>query len=115
MFGIGAPEAIPLLIIGCIFVLFFWNIITKSKIKSKGFSLICSSCGIQGETKFETKGSFFIEVVLWLFFIIPGVIYTGWRLSNRQNICARCGSDQLIPIDSPKGQQMINSLSTGDK
>lgn len=64
--------------------------------------LHCTACGHEGEPKSHTPGSIGMEAVLWLFFIIPGVIYSKWRLDNRHDVCASCGSKALIPCDSPR-------------
>ncbi len=74
---------------------------------------VCSSCGTVGNTKKVTKGSFFIEIILWIFFIIPGLIYTIWRLTSRYNSCAVCNSTNLVPVDSPVGQKLINQNKVG--
>ena len=55
-------------------------------------TVTCPVCKHTGPPKRVTPGSFWIEVVLWLFFIIPGVIYSLWRLSARKSICTRCGN-----------------------
>ena len=37
---------------------------------------ICSHCGYTGTAKKVTKGSTLMELVLWLCFIIPGLLYS---------------------------------------
>lgn len=69
--------------------------------------LICSQCGHIGSTETAIKGNGLIEIVLWLFFIIPGVIYSIWRSSSRHKVCMKCSSTSLIPLDSPVGQKII--------
>jgi predicted RNA-binding Zn-ribbon protein involved in translation (DUF1610 family) len=71
---------------------------------------ICTSCGHQVDPKTKVRGSIWIELVLWLFFIIPGVIYSFWRLSNKYKVCPECGKETLIPMDSPMGKQLAKSL-----
>jgi hypothetical protein len=44
--------------------------------------MICQDCGAQGTPKSHTRGSILIELVLWLLFIIPGLLYSLWRLST---------------------------------
>lgn len=68
--------------------------------------LICAACGTVGAAKSVTKGSLLIEIVLWLCFLIPGVFYSIWRLSTRHKACVACGSQNLIPLDSPVGKQL---------
>lgn len=48
-----------------------------------------------------------IEVILWLMFLVPGIIYSIWRLTSRHQACAMCGGTGLIPVDSPVGQRLI--------
>lgn len=69
--------------------------------------LICTQCGHIGVPIKVTKGSILLEVLLWLFFIVPGLIYSIWRLSTRYNACQKCKSSNIIPTDSPAGQKLI--------
>lgn len=71
--------------------------------------MACKDCGAVGDTETEAKGHRFIELVLWLCFIIPGLIYSIWRRSNRRDLCAACGSDKVLPLDSPIGQRLAQS------
>ena len=73
----------------------------------KGKGGICTNCGFQGQAKMHTRGSFAIEVVLWLAFIIPGLVYSLWRLSTRKEVCSSCGQASVIPLDSPRGRQLM--------
>ena len=66
--------------------------------------MYCQNCGTVGNPKNLTKGSFLIELILWLCFLIPGVIYSLWRLSTRAAVCPRCGAPNMIPADSPKAR-----------
>lgn len=66
--------------------------------------VICAACGTVGKTKTETRGSFFIEIILWLCFLVPGMIYTLWRLTTRAKVCAACGGKQLLPLNTPGGK-----------
>lgn len=72
---------------------------------TRGF--VCTRCGTVGRLRTRTKGSFLIEVMLWLAFIVPGVLYSLWRLTTRARVCAACGSDALVPVNSPAGQRII--------
>ena len=67
---------------------------------------ICSNCGTVGTPKSVTRGSILIEIVLWLCFIIPGVIYSIWRLTTRAKACRSCGSTNMVPLDSPMGKKL---------
>lgn len=65
--------------------------------------LACKNCGSVTYPRRRYKGSLLIEVVLWLCFVIPGLLYTLWRYGSSEMVCAKCGSSQLVPLDSPEG------------
>lgn len=69
--------------------------------------LYCPSCGSTGSGQTHTKGSIFIELVLWLCFLVPGLIYSIWRLSTRQKVCQKCSNPGLIPTNSPKAKKEL--------
>lgn len=66
--------------------------------------MYCQNCGTVGVQRTYTKGSFGVEVLLWLLMILPGLIYSLWRLTTRYPGCPQCGAANMIPIDSPKAQ-----------
>lgn len=83
---------------------------------------VCTSCGYVGKPKSYIKGSFIIELILWglgiifLFIfgfitLIPGFIYTLWRVSTKYKGCRNCKSNSIIPVDSPKGQLLLKELN----
>ncbi len=69
--------------------------------------IVCTACHTVGYSKTHTKGSFFIELVLWVCFLVPGLIYSIWRLTTKQKVCAACGNATLVPTNSPVGQKII--------
>lgn len=78
------------------------------KISDTG-SMVCQNCGTRGEPKTVTKGSIAIEIILWLCLIIPGLIYSVWRLTTKQPCCPACGQTSMIGINTPKGRQLIEN------
>lgn len=52
----------------------------------------CHACHFVGRAKTYTPGSFFLEVILWFCFFVPGIIYSIWRLTSRYTGCANCQS-----------------------
>lgn len=52
----------------------------------------CPNCGYLGKkTKRVIKGSGCLEIFLWLFFIIPGILYTIYRSTTEQaKVCPNC-------------------------
>mgnify|MGYP001600827589 CR=1 FL=1 len=69
--------------------------------------IVCTSCGFTGEPSTVTKGSFFIELVLWLCLLIPGLIYSIWRLSSKYEACPKCQQNTIIPVESPMGMKFL--------
>ena len=85
---------------------FVMNAINPVKSSSNG-GLICPHCGTRGNAKTITKGSLGIEVILWLCFIIPGLIYSIWRHASRFDGCTSCGQAGLISVTSPAGRLLV--------
>jgi len=73
--------------------------------------MICADCGNIGYSKKITPGSIFIELVLWLMMIIPGILYSLWRLTNRKDGCPKCSGSSMIPLDSPRGKKLTKEFS----
>jgi hypothetical protein len=61
----------------------------------------------------KTRGSFVIEIVLWLAFVIPGLLYSLWRQSTRQKVCPACGNATLIVANTPDGRKLAERFSKG--
>jgi hypothetical protein len=62
----------------------------------------CQDCGNFGGFRTHVKGSLSIEIVLWVCFVIPGIIYSLWRLITTERVCPICGSSNMIQVDSPR-------------
>lgn len=71
-----------------------------------GERMACKTCEAVALPRTRTKGSLLIEVILWLCFLVPGLIYSVWRLNTRDHVCASCGSTELVPLDSPAGKRI---------
>lgn len=71
---------------------------------------ICTQCGIIGKPVKIVKGSFLIEVILWLFMCLPGVIYSIWRLTSKYEACPQCRGASMIPLNSPRGKKLEEDL-----
>lgn len=67
----------------------------------KGPLKYCLDCGFVSPSKEYVPGDFLIMVVLWFFFLLPGLIYWAWRLNGRYWGCAKCRSKRIIPADAP--------------
>jgi hypothetical protein len=82
---------------------------------------LCTQCGSVTTPKTVSSGSgwitlvFFvcalslslISVVLSAFAIIMFVVYVFWRHSNSYSSCRKCGSKNLVPMDSPFAKDLV--------
>jgi len=79
--------------------------------------MACTTCGHIGASRSTTRGSIFIEIVLWLCFLVPGLIYSIWRITTRTPACESCKSFTVVPLTSPVGkriaQERIKEVATG--
>lgn len=72
--------------------------------------MVCTLCGFIGQQKSKVKGSIFIEIILWFFFLIPGLIYSIWRLMSKEKVCPKCGHATMIPTSTPQGQKLVPAV-----
>lgn len=66
-----------------------------------GPAMYCTTCGHEGPAKTVTRGSIAVEIILWICFLLPGLVYSVWRLSSKYKACTSCGSRTLVPTGSP--------------
>lgn len=78
----------------------------KRKIDPK-HTHICANCGSVCRPVKMTKGHFGMELILWLIFLIPGFIYSIWRLTSRYWGCPYCEAKDPVPLRSPRGQRLL--------
>ena len=86
---------------------------TKKKFKKENY--VCNSCGFVGLPEIKHKGSIWIEIILWLFFLIPGIIYSIWRAGSKFLRCPKCNGTTIIPANTPIGQKLLKNLGKNDK
>lgn len=70
--------------------------------------MFCKDCGCVGNALKKKPGSLLIEVILWLWMIVPGLIYTVWRINAGKPACSSCGSRNIIPANSPIARRLQN-------
>jgi hypothetical protein len=87
---------------------------SRGKVTPTG-GMICPNCGTRGNPKLITQGSIAIELILWLCFLIPGLIYSIWRLSSRKQGCPACGQIGMIGVTTPNGQLLMAKFSSSVK
>lgn len=64
--------------------------------------MYCDQCGTVAAPKTHTRGSFLIEILLWLMLIFPGILYSLWRITTRAKVCPACGAGNMLPTTAPK-------------
>jgi DNA-directed RNA polymerase subunit RPC12/RpoP len=84
--------------------------------KNRIIVLKCTLCGHK-TTDPKMKGNGWIEIILWLCYIVPGLIYSIWRRSGTQNICPICDKDTLIPmpLTNPEDEEIIDQQAVRDE
>jgi hypothetical protein len=72
--------------------------------------LICGDC--KGITTFRKgkRGSAFLEKILWWTLFFPGFFYSIWRSNIPKKICSYCGSEFLLPADSPYSHDLLKPI-----
>jgi hypothetical protein len=81
-----------------LFIVIFPFIFYRIAAKKKRMRIECPNCKYQGFGQYITKGSFAIELILWFFLILPGLIYSIWRLSSRRWACPQCDFDHVVKL-----------------
>ena len=76
--------------------------------------MICKSCGTVNSSAPAARGSGWIELVLWLTFIIPiALIYSIWRRTGTKHACQACGSQDLVGVGTPVGRRLAAEYHPG--
>lgn len=68
---------------------------------------VCADCGAQVRPKRITPGNFMIEVLLWLFFLVPGLIYSVWRYTTAYEGCPLCGGRKCVVLRTPAARAIL--------
>lgn len=72
-----------------------------------GNTSVCKNCEEVGGVTTKLLGTGWVEAVLYLFSIAPGIIYSVWRRKGAKQVCSACGSDQLVAAKTRSGKQII--------
>lgn len=73
---------------------------------------ICNSCWYVGSPIKTKKGSILIGALLMAAGIIPGIFYFVWMKNSEHMACPKCGSKDIIPMDTPRGAKLLQEVST---
>ena len=90
--GMGIFLVIVLIVI---YPIVFYRIAFKTE---RQIMIRCPNCKYEGRGEFKTKGSFAVEVILWLLLLVPGLIYSVWRLSNKRWVCPQCNFNHVVKL-----------------
>lgn len=74
--------------------------------------MICRHCGTAQRGQSALPGSGWIELVLWLCWVVPGLIYSIWRRGGKP-ACTSCGSRDLVDESTPVGKQLLQQHYPG--
>ncbi|MCP1675437.1 hypothetical protein J2T57_002587 [Natronocella acetinitrilica] len=86
-----------------------------SQNRKHGRQRVCADCATVANPKRKPRGSMGVEIILWLLFIIPGLIYSIWRQSTYRATCPECGSDNLVPLNTPRGRKLAAEFQEHDR
>jgi hypothetical protein len=67
---------------------------------------VCANCRSAIRPEQKKPGSGGVEVLMWLFFIVPGLIYSVWRSGAAYSVCPVCDAANPIPLDTPAGKRL---------
>jgi len=100
-----APEGAFIMVLFPVFVIAypiaFYHISAGKKFKimnEKTINIRCPNCKYEGEGKTKTPGFFALELILYLFFVIPGLAYTLWRVTNKKPVCPQCSFEYVVKL-----------------
>ncbi len=69
--------------------------------------VVCLDCGCVGEARSLHRGPAWLGLLLLLMGGPIGVIYAIWYLATAYKGCAKCKSSRVVPIDSPRGEELL--------
>jgi hypothetical protein len=67
---------------------------------------LCTNCLSRIRPTQKARGHAFVAVLLWLTFIVPGIIYSIWRASTSEPRCPLCAAPHPIPLGSPAANKL---------
>ncbi len=79
----------------------------KPKTVSRPVHVICNGCGQVGAPVRITPGYILIELILWICFIIPGLLYSHYRGKGRYVACGDCKSANISYLNTLAGQNQL--------
>lgn len=68
---------------------------------------VCTKCEEQVKPTRQQPGSFLMEIFLWLFFLLPGFIYSLYRMFNTFYGCPNCHSKDVVVLSSKRAKRIL--------
>jgi hypothetical protein len=62
-----------------------------------------------GKPMLLKKGSAKLEILFWICGIVPGIIYTSWRIKTAVQACPKCDKGIMISTKGSLGQRMTGA------
>ena len=73
--------------------------------------MYCESCGTVGYPIEKSRGQlYWVFVLFFLCFAIPGLVYLVWRWTHKKLCCPNCDRSTLIPASSPAAKAAIRPV-----
>ena len=70
---------------------------------------VCTACCCTDKPIKYRRGRNKREILLWICFIVPGLLYTIWRNTSTILACPRCETTTMISTKTPHGQRLIGA------
>ena len=86
------------------------RVVEDDSVGVSGSGWVCRQCRTYSSIpRTELPGSTGVEVLLWLLYIIPGVLYSMWRRDDKNavKVCGSCNGNDLTPVSSPEGRSLF--------
>ena len=102
LLSLTSPESIfnGMLFFSVLLALPAWLLYGLAELPQPPQAYLCRSCGNEGRARRTYRGSFFVELGLWLLLFLPGLVYTVLRATKRKQVsCVACKSPDLAPAD----------------
>lgn len=74
--------------------------------------IVCAACGYVGRPATRQRGSVWVALVLWVCAVLPGLIYSIWRLTTRYQTCPSCNQGNIFSADSPMAKKFLGERGT---
>lgn len=74
--------------------------------------VLCRNCGHIGSPQRKLKGHILITLILLICWLVPGIIYMIWRRTGLKDSCSKCGSEMVVPANSPAAAAFAHEAAT---